>query len=349
MAAAAVSALVVMATPAAAHTVSGSEASNFLTRYEGLDHQIAGLHADVVEKGNRFEVTNRTGEELIVLGYEGEPYLRVDSRGVFQNLRSPATYLNEDRQASIKVPPKADASARPEWVRVDDGPTARWHDHRIHWMGSRNPPAVRRAPDQFHVVIENWTIPMTVGGEAVQAKGDLVWKPGPNPAPLVAVMVVLGLAVVALAFSPVWAPALALVTAVLVAVDIYHLVGAGLATAGTLGERWGAVAAGGYYAVIGWAAGAIAVRSLMKGKVDGLFAAGFAGALVAFFGGVLDISDLSRSQLLFVSGSDVARALVMVSLGAGAGLTVASVVAVRRHGSPSGTSASDSVPAPDPA
>ena len=83
---------------------------------------------------------------MVVLGYDGEPYLRVGPRGVFENRRSPATYLNRSRIPTTKPPKSADSSAAPVWHRVSSGTTATWHDHRAHYMGTSEPPAVQRDP-----------------------------------------------------------------------------------------------------------------------------------------------------------------------------------------------------------
>ena len=66
-----------------------------------------------------------------------EPYLRFLADGtVERNLRSEATYLNEDRQGAVDLPAQADHEAEPEWETVADDGTYAWHDHRIHWMGT---------------------------------------------------------------------------------------------------------------------------------------------------------------------------------------------------------------------
>jgi hypothetical protein len=60
------------------------------------------------------ELTNDTGETVTVEGYWEEPYLRLDAGGgVYRNTRSPATYLNADRQGQTAIPDSADARADP--------------------------------------------------------------------------------------------------------------------------------------------------------------------------------------------------------------------------------------------
>ena len=92
------------ATPVAAHTVGGAQASNYQTRIRAIEPAVAGLRVEVVDAGTRLRLRNPTGLEVVVLGYAGEPYLRVGPAGVFENRRSPATYRNRVRIAP--APPR---------------------------------------------------------------------------------------------------------------------------------------------------------------------------------------------------------------------------------------------------
>ena len=61
----------------------------------------------------------------IVVGYDGEPYLRVGPRGMFENTHSPAVYLNKSANTTPWTPPKtADPAAPPEWRQVSPATTA---------------------------------------------------------------------------------------------------------------------------------------------------------------------------------------------------------------------------------
>ena len=44
--------------------------------------------------GRRIELVNDTDQDVVVLGYQSEPYLRVGPAGVFENGRSPSLYQN---------------------------------------------------------------------------------------------------------------------------------------------------------------------------------------------------------------------------------------------------------------
>jgi hypothetical protein len=98
--------LAVGATPAAAHAVGGAQASNYQTRILSVQPVVPGLTVEVADAGARLRVRNHTGREVTVLGYAGEPYLRVGPAGVFENRRSPATYLNRARINPAPPPPR---------------------------------------------------------------------------------------------------------------------------------------------------------------------------------------------------------------------------------------------------
>ncbi|MDP8976824.1 MAG: hypothetical protein M3N28_10765 [Actinomycetota bacterium] len=326
--------LIALSPPAAAHSAGGgTDATNFQTRFRALNPTVPGLDIEVIENGSRVQLTNTTGEEVVVLGYQEEPYLRVGPDGLFENRRSPATYLNQDRQATTPVPGSADPKADPKWEKISDGQVARWHDHRVHWMGEQDPPAVRRAPDRRHVVIPDWVIPIRMGDTTIQATGDLVWVPGPSPWPWVALAVGLFAATVVLAGSPAPRRALAAVVAVLVGIDMAHALGVGFAGPGSVGTQIGEALAGSYLSVVGWVAGVVGVVLLVRRRIDGLYLAAFAGGLIALNGGVADLADLSRSQLLFAGPPNVARAAVAVSLGLGGGMVAAAVLCALRGSS----------------
>ena len=72
-----------LAGTAAAHGEDASAASNYRTRILSVTPEIEGIEIDVIDVGGRLQLTNRTDTEVMVLGYEGEPYLRVGPEGVF--------------------------------------------------------------------------------------------------------------------------------------------------------------------------------------------------------------------------------------------------------------------------
>ena len=112
-------ATLLVAAPASAHTISGPRPTNFRTRITSITPDVPGVHVRVVDLGSRLELTNDTDTDVIVRAPEGEPYLRIGPDGVFENLLSPATYLNRSRSGDSAVQPVA-AYARP-------GDPPKWH------------------------------------------------------------------------------------------------------------------------------------------------------------------------------------------------------------------------------
>jgi hypothetical protein len=173
---------VASAGPAAAHPAREFAPSNYQTRITSVSPAVAGLTMGVVDRGDQLLLTNATGRDIVVLGYEGEPYLRVGPRGVWTNQRSPATFLNRDRFPTIRLPPQVNPKAAPVWRRVGGGQRVTWHDHRAHWMATTDPPAVQAAPWQLHVINPLWRVELRDGRRRIIVTGDLRWVPTPLPA-----------------------------------------------------------------------------------------------------------------------------------------------------------------------
>jgi hypothetical protein len=321
--------LLALASPASAHTVAGVGATNFETRLLSVRPAVPGLTMRVVDVGSRFELRNTSGQDAVVLGYQGEPYLRVGPEGVFENQRSPATYLNASRKGNTPIPGSADPAAPPDWRRVSGSNTARWHDHRTHWMGAQDPPAVRRAPDEVHVVTPKWEVPVTYGGTTIVASGDLRWVPGPSPLPYYLLAAALFVLAALAARLRQWRAVLAALLAVLLVVDGLHWVGLGLAITGGLATKIGGALGGGVFSLLAWGVGIAGIVLLLRRRPDGPLAALLAGLLVAIFGGLIDLSVLSRSQIPFHFGAGPGRVVVATSLGLGLGVAASSLLALR--------------------
>jgi hypothetical protein len=206
------------ATAAGAHTRT-QETTNLDSRVSA-DPGLPGVRWTVHTGGLLVEVTNRSGEVLIVEGYEGEPYLRIGPDGVAHNRRSPATYLNDPRtekrlssRTSVAMPGDVDPAAPPEWIVIDDEPRALWHDHRTHWMSPEPPPFVEAGPISRAMMranlvgvigragddagaFQDWTIAFWFGGEPGVLVGQMRWQDPPSVAPtllLAGVLVLPGL------------------------------------------------------------------------------------------------------------------------------------------------------------
>jgi len=162
---------------------------------QGTKPAVSGLELEV-SGGDRFLLLrNGTGKQVIVKGYEDEPYLRfLPNKVVEENLRSPSKYANEDRYALTPLPAQANSDATPKWQAVSRNGSYRWFDHRIHLMEKGKPPQVK--DEAKRTKIFNWDVPMTIGGQQTKALGTLEWVPesSSDTSPLLFV----GLGVVAL-------------------------------------------------------------------------------------------------------------------------------------------------------
>ncbi|MEY2472811.1 MAG: hypothetical protein QOK28_2140 [Actinomycetota bacterium] len=317
------------AAPAWAHSVAGTGATNYRTTLKRVSPTLPGLHIKVIEAGSRIELSYTGTKTIYVLGYVDEQYLRIDKRGVFQNLNSPATYINKTRNG-VNPPGDVDPRKRPQWEKVSSGELARWHDHRIHFMGGINPPAVRNQPGDRHVIQDDWQVKVTDGTTTAVAHGSLVWVPGPSAAPMLLLALVLMAALVLLAWRVSPFVPVAVATAVLVVIDVVHAYAIGFANAGGFASKVAQTFASSIVSVPAWLVGAGAVVLLLRRRVDGFFAAVFSGAIVAVVGGLADLTVLSRSTVPFALSASVARPIVAASLGLGIGVAAASGLAIRR-------------------
>jgi hypothetical protein len=273
-----------------------------------------GVVVRAVDLGNRLELENDTGHDVVVLGYDGEPYLRVGPRGTFENTHSPAVYLNRSTNSlPQKLPAAADANAAPVWRKVSSSSTARWHDHRAHWMGTSVPPVVARDRGSSHL-IQRFTIGLRTEGRALSARGAVLWEPGPSPWPWVGFAVALIIGGVVVARSRHWARYTAIALGVLMVAETVHVFGVWGATTQS---QWSDLAQSAY-SIGGIVLAAIALERLVH---RGGYAAAplvlCAGLFLAIAGGLADITTLSHSQLPTTLPDGITRLAVATVLGLG--------------------------------
>jgi hypothetical protein len=186
--------------PAAAS--HGGGAQGYRSTVERVTPTVSGLKVFVVDGDDQLELTNTAGREVVIDGYEGEPYLKFTREGVFENQHSPAAYLNDDRYANVTVPDSADPKAEPEWKAVAAGVQYSWHDHRVHWMNPTLPSKVEAAKDVEHHIFD-WEVPGTVDGEKLAIAGSLDYVPPEHSFP-VGVLLAAGAASVLLFAGVLW-------------------------------------------------------------------------------------------------------------------------------------------------
>jgi hypothetical protein len=317
-----------LATPASAHTISGPRPSNYRTRIASVTPEIPGVRVTVVDLGSKLQLTNHTNTDVIVLGYEGEQYLKVGPSGVYENLLSPATYLNRTRNGQTTIPPEAanaQPGAQPKWHKTSSGHTVRWHDHRAHWMGTQPPPDVQQSPGRYHHIDER-TIVMMHGTTRMLVQVSLDWVPGPSGLgwwPLAIAMFVIGL------LAGLWKRGLrtmAVLIGVLVAVDIAHSIAYEMGRPGSVLGRVGQFFGGNFVSVAVWIAAIAVIIGLVQKRAEALYGAVLVGLMVALVGGATDLSSLWKSQLPTVGPAWATRVGVVVSLGLGLGVAVGALI-----------------------
>jgi hypothetical protein len=199
--------VVAAANPVWAHSGVNANAS----LHSELDSAPAGVGVIVAADGSGITVT--TTADLVVLGYDGEPFLRFAGGQVAENTNSMTTYQAGNGLLAA-IPPSA-GHGPVRWHAVATSSTYNWPDGRVTWSGSTLPAAVLSAPKQGHDVAA-WSIPVEIGGVRSAITGRVVWVPPPDSVGLTMVgvfgfiAVALLLAVVA-AFPDVRHRALALV------------------------------------------------------------------------------------------------------------------------------------------
>ena len=148
---------------------------NFRSDVSAVAPAVEGLRVEVVNFDDSLQLTNRSGRTVTVVGYRGEPYVRIGGDGrVEVNRNSPSFYLNDDRYAEgVKVPASATPKATPDWQAVDRTGRYAWHDHRIHWMAHSLPPQV--TDEHKRTKVFDWKVPLTVGAQPAMIRGSLTW------------------------------------------------------------------------------------------------------------------------------------------------------------------------------
>jgi len=154
-------------------------APGFTSTVRWVRPTVPGVSVRVLEHDDRLLLTNAGGEEVVILGYDGEPYLRFADGQVYENLNSPAKYLNGDRYGNVKLPANVDAKAKPRWVVAARSDEFDWHDHRIHWMSPVPPAKVGAAPDARHHIFD-WKVPGVAAGKRFTIAGSLDYAPVPK-------------------------------------------------------------------------------------------------------------------------------------------------------------------------
>jgi hypothetical protein len=150
---------------------------NMRSEVTAITPKTDGVTVTVLNNDDRLELHNTSGKDIVIAGYEDEPYARVLGDGTVEvNTNSEAHYLNDDRYGDVKVP--ANLGSEPKWKRLSKTGRFEWHDHRMHWMSQSRPPQVSDENAETHIF--DWRVPITIAGAQGQIGGTLDWVPLPG-------------------------------------------------------------------------------------------------------------------------------------------------------------------------
>jgi hypothetical protein len=171
---------VLLAGPAAALAHDGNP--NYLAQVGAITPATRGVSVEVLNRDDRLLLHNTSGKDVVIEGYDGEPYARVRADGTVEvNTDSEAYYLNDDRFANVEVPEGVDGRGPARWKEVGRTGRFEWHDHRAHWMGKTTPPQV--TDPSVRTKVFDWTVPLEIDGARGSIAGTLFWTPLPAGGP----------------------------------------------------------------------------------------------------------------------------------------------------------------------
>jgi hypothetical protein len=297
------------ATPAFAHGGDAPDATAYRTAITGISTPESGLTVRTVEAGARLELSNETGHSVEVLGYSGEPYLDIRPDGAWQNVSSPAAYLNETLTGDGPVPASADPTAPPTWRKLSSSTTVRWHDQRTHWLSSGLPPQAAADPSRAHR-LRDWAVPLRAQVRTFEIRGTLDWVPPPRASLWWGLAAAIGLGAFGLLR---WRPR---------AVRPVALIG-GLAP---IGYAVSTALDGGAPSLVLILAGLLPLAAAVRHPP---FYLALSGACLALFAGLTEIGAFRAAVLPTAGPGWLSRVFVALALGVGAALTLAGVLRLR--------------------
>ncbi|WP_250000913.1 hypothetical protein [Actinoplanes sp. M2I2] len=295
------------ATPAFAHTGDAPDSTAYRTSVTTTS--APGVSVRPVQAGAELELTNDSGRPIEVLGYSGEPYLDVRPDGTWQNVNSPAAYLNQTLAGDTPVPASADPTAPPAWRKISDAARVRWHDQRTHWLSADLPPQAVADPSRSHR-LRDWVVPLRARTTVFEVRGTLDWVPPPRAWLWWAGVVLAGLATAAAAQR--WPRAVRPVALV-----------AGLAPLAYAVSR---VLDGGTPPPVLVLAGLLGVAAAYRHPP---FFLALAGAVVALFAGFNEASVFGAAVVGAAGPGWGPRLAVALAAGLGAGLALTGVLRMR--------------------
>jgi len=301
--------------PATAYAHTGGRiASDFEARIVGLRPRASGVRARVLGGDLKLELAVSGGHEVVVLGLEGEPFLRFGPAGVAANATSPTAWSTGVVGTSSAVT----SASGPVWRRVSGGHTFAWHENRL-----RPQPSVTGGGATPRRVAP-WSVALVVDGRRTRLEGWEWYASGPAARPwLAALLIPLGGAIAAARYGRRRLHRTLAAALLPVAVCAWLAGWIGILVNGGASTLVLAVAAA-------YAAVTILLVAAAVGAASGnarMAVAGIVGALAAVFT-LPEVDAFTRGFVLSALPATAARAAAVVSFTAGLALVAASVPAM---------------------
>jgi len=109
-------AVVLVAPPVRAGALGGVEPSNYRTRVLAVRPPVPGLSVEAVDAGTRLRLANGGPEDVVVLGYQAEPWLRVPPGGVVTWHDRRARWEADEPPPQVRRAPGSAHVVIPEWT-----------------------------------------------------------------------------------------------------------------------------------------------------------------------------------------------------------------------------------------
>jgi hypothetical protein len=178
----AVAVVAMLATPAVANAHLRSDVVAVDYRATVTTQQ-GPFEARVYETDRALRLVVTRGHSVIVLGYLGEPLVRIDGRGAAVNAGSPSAPSTGLLKKSQRM-----SGTTIAWHRLSGNGAVTWHDSRLRGL----PPGMSRA---------GWTVPLLIDGQRSRLSGELLRFPTPALWPWLLLAATFAAAVAALPFS----------------------------------------------------------------------------------------------------------------------------------------------------
>jgi hypothetical protein len=271
--------------PAAAHVRTGRVAVDYEGTVARLPPALAGaVEARLYRADQALGLTALAGHRIAVLGYSGEPFLRLGPDGAFAN------------RASLTAAGVGLVRRGAGWQRLSTRPQLIWHDARVRGVPSG---ATRRV----------WAVPLVADGRRAELRGEVTRIGRPPAWPWLAIAAAVAAAAAVLATRRRWRTGAIALGWISAAATVVLAAGFG-AGATASGGTW--VEAGNELVLV-----LVGVAFLVFGSRDARALAGGALGLLALAVGLTALPVLLHGVVLSALPGNVARAAAAVALSAG--------------------------------